>query len=265
MFAPMQRYFIEIAYKGTRYHGWQKQDNAASVQEALDRALSTVLGEPVETLGCGRTDTGVHATQFFAHFDCSQVMRGEESVPEVPAEMKSFSRERMVRALNAIAGPDIAVKRIIPVHADAHARFDALSRSYEYHLHFHKDPFKQDLSWFYRWPLDVEAMNRLAKLLPGHTDFECFSKSNTQVNNFLCRVTEAYWEVHEDRLVFHISANRFLRNMVRAIVGTLMEAGKGQLDEAGLRAILESRNRSEAGTSVPAGGLYLTRVAYSYL
>jgi tRNA pseudouridine38-40 synthase len=253
--ANTQRYFIELAYDGTNYHGWQTQPNAVTVQELLDKALATLLREPIETTGAGRTDTGVHARQLFAHFDVT------EDIPErVEDEMLS-----KVRSLNALLPFDIAVKRLIPVHADAHARFDATLRSYEYHVHFEKDPFLHNLSWWVRDRPDVELMNQAAKIIMEYTDFSCFSKSNTQVKTNNCKISRAEWVVVDDQLIFHISADRFLRNMVRAIVGTLMMVGKGEIQPEALRQIIESKNRSNAGASVPACGLYLTEVKYSPL
>jgi tRNA pseudouridine38-40 synthase len=250
--ANQQRYFIELAYNGTNYHGWQIQPNAVTVQEMLNKALSTLLRQPVETIGCGRTDTGVHATEFYAHFDLEETMACD------PWSMD-------VRSLNSLLPYDIAIKRIIPVHAEAHARFDATLRSYEYHIHFHKDPFKLDRSWLLRDVPDIALMNQAAAILMEYTDFSCFSKSNTQVFTNNCKISRAAWVKTGDGLVFHISADRFLRNMVRAIVGTLILVGRGEMEPEGIRAIVESKNRSNAGTSVPACGLYLTEVKYPYL
>lgn len=246
-----QRYFIELAYDGTNYHGWQIQQNAISVQEVLNNALATILREPVETTGCGRTDTGVHAKQLYAHFDL------ENSKSEILNPKYEMS-------LNAILPDDIAVKRIIPVHADAHARFDAVLRSYEYHVHFEKDPFKINQSWQLRDKPDIAMMNAAARIIMEYTDFSCFSKSNTQVFTNNCKITRAEWVYADSSLVFHISADRFLRNMVRAIVGTLMQVGKKEIEPEEIRNIIESKNRSNAGTSVPACGLYLTEVKYPY-
>jgi tRNA pseudouridine38-40 synthase len=250
--AEKQRYFIELAYDGTNYHGWQVQDNALSVQEVLNQALATILREPVETIGCGRTDTGVHARQLYAHFDS-----------EKPKSEILNSKFEM--GINAILPDDIAVKRIIPVHADAHARFDAVSRSYEYHVHFEKDPFKIDKSWQLRDKPDIALMNAAARIIMEYTDFSCFSKSNTQTFTNNCKITTAEWVYNEHCLAFHISADRFLRNMVRAIVGTLMLVGRKEIAPEEVRAIIESKNRSNAGASVPACGLYLTAVKYTYL
>lgn len=247
-----QRYFIELAYNGTRYHGWQIQPNAIAVQELLNKALTTVLRQPVETTGCGRTDTGVHATEFFAHFD--------QSTAHGPLTMNGIGR-----GINALLPNDIAIKNIIPVHTDAHARFDATLRSYEYHIHFNKDPFKHNYSWQIKDRPDVALMNRAAAIIMEYTDFSCFSKSNTQVKTNNCKISRAEWVETGNGIVFHISADRFLRNMVRAIVGTLLQVGRKLMEPEAVRAIIESKNRSEAGTSVPACGLYLTEVKYPFL
>jgi tRNA pseudouridine38-40 synthase len=244
-----QRYFIELAYNGTNYHGWQIQPNAVTVQELLDKALSTIIRLPIETTGCGRTDTGVHATEYFAHFDMSMVY-GPWSID--------------TRGINALLPHDIAVKRIIPIDADAHARFDASLRSYEYHMHFQKDPFRDGLSWLQRDVPDIELMNQAAAIIMEYTDFSCFSKANTQVKTNNCKISRAEWVEVDSGIVFHISADRFLRNMVRAIVGTLIVIGKGEMQPEAVREIIESKNRSNAGMSVPACGLYLTEVKYPY-
>lgn len=246
------RYFLEISYKGTAFHGWQIQKNAVSVQELLNKALSTCLREEVETLGCGRTDTGVHTRQFFAHFDTTG--SGLET-----------SNSRILASLNALLPYDIAVKRIIPVHADAHARFDATRRHYEYHIHTDKDPFKHGFSWLIRDLPDMAMMNQAARIIMEYRDFSCFSKSNTQTFTNNCTISMAEWVSTENGMVFHIAADRFLRNMVRAIVGTLLRTGYGEMPVENIRGIIESKNRSNAGTSVPASGLYLTRVIYPYI
>jgi tRNA pseudouridine38-40 synthase len=262
--AQHQRYFIELAYDGTKYHGWQTQPNAVAVQQMLNQALSTLLRQPMETLGCGRTDTGVHAKEFYAHVDSPQPPKGgvEE---EGGFPFRGLGGERF-RSLNALLPYDIAVKRIIEVHPEAHARFDATLRSYEYHVHFQKDPFKVNYSWLLRDRPDIELMNEGAKIMMEYTDFSCFSKSNTQVFTNNCKVSRAEWvETEDGSLIFHISADRFLRNMVRAIVGTLLMVGKKEIAPEAIRQIIESKNRSKAGTSVPACGLYLTEVVYPYL
>lgn len=247
-----QRFFIELAYDGTNYHGWQLQPNAVGVQEVLNKALSTVLRQPIETLGCGRTDTGVHAKEFFAHFDVEG-----ESIVNSP-----WSIADKVRSLNSVLPYDIAIKNIIPVHAETHARFDATLRSYQYHIHFNKDPFKHGYSWLLRDVPDLELMNRAAAIIMEYIDFSCFSKSNTQVKTNNCKISRAEWVKNDGGIVFHISADRFLRNMVRAIVGTLIMVGRKEITPDAVRDIIESKNRSNAGTSVPACGLYLTEVKY---
>lgn len=247
----MQRYFIELAYNGTSYHGWQLQPNAITVQECLDKALSVFFRQAVLTLGCGRTDAGVHATQFYAHFD----LQLENNVPV----------ESKVSSINSLLPYEIAIKRIFKVEPNAHARFDAVSRAYKYFLHFHKDPFKLNRSWLYKGDLDVDLMNEAAQLIATYTDFSCFSKSNTQTFTNNCKISAAYFEMLNDGLVFTIKADRFLRNMVRAIVGTLVRIGKKEIDLKDLAQIMESKDRSKAGQSVPACGLFLVEVDYPFV
>lgn len=251
-----KRYFIELAYNGTAYHGWQLQPNAITVQECLDKALSTYFRQPVNTLGCGRTDTGVHAQQFFAHFNLA--------FPNNLEVLGNDELERKVSGINSLLPYDISVKRIFIVNDDAHARFDAVERSYKYHIHFYKDPFKLNRSWLLKAELDIKLMNDAAKLLLDYTDFSCFSKSHTQTFTNNCKITEAYTHFEDDGLVFSISADRFLRNMVRAIVGTLIKIGKKEISLIDFKDIIESKNRSKAGQSVPACGLYLVSVKYPY-
>lgn len=246
------RFFLEIAYDGSAYHGWQTQPNATAVQEKLDKALYTFLRESIETVGAGRTDTGVHAKQLYVHFDSKNRMLLQEP-------------ERCIHSINALLPFDIAVHRIIPVEQEAHARFDATTRAYEYHVHFKKDPFLINKSWLLRDIPAMDKMNLAAEKLLGTKDFECFSKSNTQVFTNICTITEARWEQTAQGLVFHITANRFLRNMVRAIVGTLLEIGIKGKPITYIDDVIASKNRSQAGTSVPAHGLYLTKVAYLYI
>lgn len=246
-----QRFFIELSYNGTAYHGWQIQPNAVSVQECLDKALSVFFRQDITTLGCGRTDTGVHATQFFAHFD----------LPEGDA----VHIDHKVGSINSLLPYDIAIKRIFKVEEQAHARFDATSRAYQYHIHFHKDPFKLDRSWLYKGSLDFEAMNEAAAVLMHYTDFSCFSKSHTQTFTNNCKITEAFFERKDNALIFHIRADRFLRNMVRAIVGTLIRVGKKEIGLSELAEIMESKSRSRAGQSVPACGLYLVHIDYPFV
>ena len=243
------RYFIQFAYNGTNYHGWQVQPKAISVQEVLTKAMNTLFREDFELIGAGRTDAGVHAKKMYAHFDTEAV----------------FDPKTMVQKLNSFLPEDITVFRFFEVNQEAHARFDATSRSYEYHIHTFKNSFLKNLSWQHARPLNVEAMNQAAQILLEYEDFECFSKTHTDVFTFNCTITEAYWEQNGTQLVFHISANRFLRNMVRAIVGTLINVGLGKISANDVRAIIESKNRGKAGFSVPAKGLYLTNVVYPYI
>ncbi|MDI9311470.1 MAG: tRNA pseudouridine(38-40) synthase TruA [Limnohabitans sp.] len=243
------RYFIKFAYNGTKYHGWQYQPNAISVQETLNKVFSTLLQEEIDIVGAGRTDTGVHASEMFGHFDTD----------------KEFDLENLKRRANSFLPKDIAVFKIIPVHIDAHARFDATSRTYHYHISTVKDVFSNDLAWFNQNPLDVGAMNEAAKILLDFTDFECFSKSNTDVFTYNCKITEAYWKKENNQLIFTITADRFLRNMVRAIVGTLVNIGLHKITKKDFIAIIESKDRKKAGFSVPAQGLFLTRITYPYL
>nr|WP_221452712.1 tRNA pseudouridine(38-40) synthase TruA [Mucilaginibacter sp. FT3.2] len=261
-----------MAYDGTAYHGWQVQQNAHSVQEALNKALTTILRQPIETTGCGRTDTGVHAKEFFAHFDVDEEVDGssfiddgkekEEIQKSSAMNHQASNMNSKVRGLNSILPADIAIKSIIPVHSDAHARFDATLRSYQYHIHFNKDPFLRGGSWQVRDVPDLELMNQAAAMIMDYIDFSCFSKSNTQVKTNNCKISRAEWVQTEHGMIFHISADRFLRNMVRAIVGTLMMVGRKEIPPEAVRQIIESKNRSNAGMSVPACGLYLTEVKY---
>lgn len=242
------RYFIQFSYNGSGYHGWQIQPNALSVQEVLTQALTTILGTDIELTGAGRTDAGVHAKQMFAHLDIEQ----------------KIDTEKLVYKLNAFLPKDIAVSNIFPVSDQAHARFDASKRTYEYHIHTQKNPFLTALSWYYHQDLDIDLMNEAAKLLLTYTDFQCFSKVNTDVATFDCKIYEASWTLDNQQLVFTISADRFLRNMVRAIVGTLINVGLHKTSLAEFEQIIRSKNRSEAGFSVPAHGLYLTYIEYPY-
>jgi tRNA pseudouridine38-40 synthase len=243
------RYFIKLAYNGTNYHGWQVQPNASSVQETLNKALSVILNEEINIMGAGRTDTGVHAKEMFAHFDY----------------IPTLEIDSVLHKLNSYLPKDIVIYDIIPVHDDAHARFDAKKRTYNYYITSVKDVFSQEESWYYHQNLDVELMNQAAKILLNHTDFQCFSKVNTDVNTFNCTISEAYWTKENNQLIFTISADRFLRNMVRAIVGTLVNVGLHKITLSDFNSIIENKNRNEAGFSVPAHGLFLIKIEYDYL
>ena len=240
------RYFIAFSYFGKSYHGWQNQPNAITVQEVLEDALSKLLKEPIVVVGAGRTDAGVHAKEMYAHFDFKN---------EIDFKM-------LVYRLNALLSEDVAVAEIFQVQNDAHARFDALERTYEYWISLKKDPFYSDTAYYVKQMLDIDAMNAAAHHFIEHKDFECFSKSNTDVNTYLCDVRKAVWTRDNDKLVFTITSNRFLRNMVRAIVGTLLDVGKGKTNLMDVRKILDGKDRSQAGASVPAKGLYLTKIVY---
>ncbi|UCG29006.1 MAG: tRNA pseudouridine(38-40) synthase TruA [Bacteroidales bacterium] len=241
------RYFIHLAFRGTDFHGWQIQPNGNTVQAEMNRALSAILKENIEVTGAGRTDTGVHARKFMAHFDTNQ---------------KEIQYSRLIYQLNGILPADIAVRNIKAVKSDAHARFDAISRTYEYHIHQQKDPFLDGYSCFYPGNLNIDKLNRGAELLYDYSDFSSFSKSDTNVKTNICNVMEANWIKESHRLIFTIKADRFLRNMVRAIVGTLLDAGSDKICLAEFRRIAELKDRSAAGKSVPAHGLYQTDIEY---
>ncbi len=240
------RHFIELSYLGKNYHGWQIQPDANSIQEELNTAISTVLQEEISVVGAGRTDTGVHALQMFAHFD---------SAIELD--------KNIVFKLNSILPEDIVVHQVEKVADEKHARFDALTRSYEYRIWLGRNPFLLETTWqLFHQKLDVNAMNEAAEILLEHENFQAFSKVKTEVKTFNCKVTKAVWTQEDNQLIFHITANRFLRNMVRAIVGTLVDVGKNKIDKEDFRSIILSKNRANAGLSVPAKGLFLTEIKY---
>ena len=234
------RYFIEISYKGTNYSGWQIQPNSNTIQTELNSALSTLLGSSTETMGSGRTDAGVHAHGMIAHFDSEKI---DLDTP-------------FIYKLNAILPKDIAIRSIRPVTAEAHARFDAISRSYQYILRSQKDPFSSNTDFFYTHELDTELIDSAIEKIINYKDFQAFSKVHTGVNNFNCDIFEAKWERSETGHVFYIRANRFLRGMVRTVVGTLLDIGTKKISLYQLTEILESRDRTKAGRAVPASGLY---------
>lgn len=251
------RKFLKLAYDGTAFHGWQSQPNASSVQQTLEEALSTILRTPVQITGAGRTDTGVHARQMFAHFDVTT-----DEAARVLAD-----RRRFLTGLNRLVGHDISVQDVIDVHDDAHARFDATSRSYKYFVALEKSPFLKGCSWHCSMPLDIALMNRAAALLLETDDFTSFAKLHSDAKTNICRVTEARWEEWHNQfgvpgLVFTITADRFLRNMVRAVVGTLVDVGRGKLDLEGFRNVITKKDRCAAGTSMPPQALYLWEVRY---
>jgi len=240
------RYFFEIAYNGTSYHGWQYQKNATGVQEVVENALSKLLREKIGIVGSGRTDTGVHCIQQFFHADIG----------------KKFDRGHVLQRLNAFLPADIVIKNIHTVKPDAHARYDARSRVYEYRVTRVKDPFLIQRAFYFFRDLDVPTMNRAAALLRGRHDFQCFSKVKTDVNHFICEVKQVRWNQKRELLVFTITANRFLRGMVRAIVGTLLEVGTGKISIKEFQGIIHGKDRKKAGMNVPPEGLYLMKVKY---
>ena len=241
------RYFIELSYDGTAYHGWQVQPNGKSVQETLQHALTILLRSDVSITGAGRTDAGVHAAKMVAHFDA-------ECIDHL---------DNLVYRLNGILPHDIAIHSIYPVAPDAHARFSALARTYYYYVHTRKSPFLRERSWRLVHTPDFEAMNHAAAVLSEYIDFTSFSKLNTDTKTNICHVRSAQWvQLSDYEWRFEITADRFLRNMVRAIVGTLMEVGRGQLTLDGFREVIERKDRSAAGDSVPARGLFLVNVEY---
>ena len=242
----MRRYFLHLAYNGTRYHGWQIQPNGISVQETLQNGLSTLLRHNVEVVGAGRTDAGVHARMMVAHFDAEGV--------DCP---------QLAYKLNKILPPDISVFRVEPVADSLHARFSATSRTYHYYIHTHKSPFLNAYSWQVYGQLDFRRMNEAAQTLMEYRDFTSFSKVNTDTKTNDCTITQAFWEETEPGVWrFTVTANRFLRNMVRAIVGTLIEVGRGRLTVEGFRRVIEQKDRCKAGESVPGKALFLVDVTY---
>ncbi|TDX82790.1 tRNA pseudouridine(38-40) synthase TruA [Epilithonimonas xixisoli] len=243
------RYFIEFSYNGSAYFGYQIQPNQISVQEELEKALSMILREPIKTTGAGRTDTGVHAKKMFAHFETEQKLD-----------------ENLVYKLNSFLSENISIKQIFEVPADMHARFSATFRTYEYYISLEKDPFSKDSSWQY-WrqkPLNIDAMNEACKILFEYDDFTSFAKLHTDNKTNICKIYTAEWEQFENQLKFTISADRFLRNMVRAIVGTMVEIGTEKLQPNDLRKIIEDKYRNSAGVSAPAQGLFLVDVGYEF-
>ena len=242
------RYCIEFSYCGKNYFGYQIQPKQISVQEELEKALSTLLREDIKTIGAGRTDTGVHAKKIFAHFDISQ---------ELPSGLEN--------RLNSFLPQDIAIHRVFEVSSEFHARFSALSRTYHYFISPGKNPFARDFSWqMWKRNLDVEKMNEACEILFEYSDFSSFAKIGSDNKTNICKIFKAKWIEKDSELVFEISADRFLRNMVRSIVGTMVEIGTGKISPQELRCIIEQKNRNAAGTSAPAQGLFLVNVGYNW-
>jgi tRNA pseudouridine38-40 synthase len=247
-YAEMNRYFVELSYDGTRYHGWQVQPNAPTIQQTIEDALATLLKRRVLLTGAGRTDTGVHASYFVAHFDS-----------ELPDIEQSGD---IVFRLNGILPDDIAIHSIEKVDNEMHARFSATSRRYIYSIRKTKPLFNRQYCHYFYGDLDIEKMNHACKILMEYTDFTSFSRLHTDVKTNNCNIMEAFWTADRDGCTFEIRADRFLRNMVRSIVGTMMEVGTGKMELDAFRDIIEARDRSRAGTSAPARGLFLVDISY---
>ncbi|MCL2246683.1 MAG: tRNA pseudouridine(38-40) synthase TruA [Lentimicrobiaceae bacterium] len=246
------RYFVELSYNGAPFFGWQRQPNQMSVQEVLEDCFSLLLKNKIELVGCGRTDTGVHARNFFAHFDYEELL-AEDYL------------ETLQHKLNAFLPKELVIYRIFKVADDAHARFSALDRTYKYYVAISKDPFQFQTTYRVYEKLDLEAMNAAASFLLENKDFTSFSKLHTDVNNNFCEIKAACWEQEGDSLVFTITANRFLRNMVRAIVGTLLLVGKGKISVTDFQEIIQEKNRNKAGMSAPAHALFLEKITYDFI
>lgn len=244
----MGRYFLEVYYKGTRYAGFQVQDNAVTIQSEVEKVLAIYFREPIGLTGSSRTDTGVHARQNYFHFDTGL------PIPE-----------KAIYNLNAMLPGDIAIRAIIPVGPSAHCRFDALAREYEYSIYRAKDPFLADRAYFYPYTLDITALQEAAGMIMEYTDFTSFAKRNSQVKTFQCRILHSAWEQREGHWVYRVKANRFLRGMVRGLVGTMLQVGRGKITTAGFRDIIAVKDCTAADFSVPGHGLLLVQVEYPAL
>jgi len=241
------RYFIQLSYKGCNYHGWQIQNNANTIQAELNKALSNILEEEILCTGCGRTDTGVHAKGYFAHFDCKNDL---------------ISDQKLIYKINGFLPQDIVAHKLLKVKNDANSRFDAVSRTYHYQIFQHKDAFSYDYALYYYGQLNIKKMNDAAKLLLDYSDFTSFSKAKTQTKTNNCNIIKSFWEEKDSTLNFYITANRFLRGMVRSLVGTMIDLGRGKISIDEFREIILSKNRENAGFSAPAKGLFLIDITY---
>ena len=240
------RYFVEFAYNGKAYCGWQSQPNSVSIQQVMEYSLSVLLSCPITLTGAGRTDSGVHSKQMFAHFDYEGIIQSN-----------------FVHRVNTFLPRDIVIYAFYQAENEAHARFDAVKRTYQYYIVQYKNPFLTDFAFHFHWNLDIDLMNKACEILKMYDDFQCFSKSKTDVKTYLCKIEKAFWKRNDENiLVFEITADRFLRNMVRAIVGTMLNIGQKKLTLEGFKQVIESKNRGKAGFSVPAHGLYLTKIVY---
>lgn len=242
----MPRYFLELAYKGTAYSGFQVQQNAPTIQLEVERALKVIYRHDIELTGSSRTDAGVHALQNYFHFDTDLVIE-----------------DRHIYNLNAVLPQDITIKTISRVNDTAHCRFDAVSRRYRYFIYNRKDPFQADRGWLYPYPVDFNLLQEAAAVVMEYGDFTSFSKRNTQVKTFQCRITVSEWQATDNGLIYNVESNRFLRGMVRGLVGTMLKVGRGQVDMAGFRAIIEAKDCSQADFTTPPQGLFLVSVNYT--
>jgi len=248
-YLALARYFLRLAYDCTHYHGWQRQKNAPSIQQILEESISMMLRDSVKLTGAGRTDTGVHAKEYFAHFNFNREIRK----PEL---------QKLIFKLNSYLDPDIVIYDIFPVSEQAHARFTATARTYKYYITTRKNPFRNQFTHFLFGKIDVDLMKQGADIIKQYDDFTSFSKVDTDTKTNICKIYRAFWEWEGEELVFTITANRFLRNMVRSIVGTLLDIGTGKMSLNELKKVIESRNRANAGDSVPARGLHLVQIEY---
>jgi len=244
----MSRYFLELSYKGTAYSGFQSQHNANTIQAEVEKAFATLQRETVSLTGSSRTDAGVHALQNYFHFDYNSDMHSQ-----------------FVYKMNAILPPDIVIKKIIPVKGDAHCRFDASGREYHYYIYRRKNPFLEDRAFYFPYKLDLEKMQAAAALIRNYEDFTSFSKRNTQVKTFLCKISESEWYPEENCIVYHVSANRFLRGMVRGLAGTMLQVGRDKISLEEFRAIIENKDNRAADFSAPGKGLFLSKVNFPYI
>ncbi len=240
------RYFTEISYSGANYHGWQEQKNARGLQEVISQAITLLLKDEIKLVGSGRTDAGVHALQQVAHFDV----------------IKTFDENNLKMRLNRFLPDDISIQKIYPVHDHVHARFSAISRTYEYRVIAEKNPFRTGQAWYIRSPLDLTLLNEASRILLEYDDFQSFSRVKTDVKHFRCHLISASWMRHDQQVIFKIRSDRFLRGMVRAIVGTIVELSQGKISIPEFRKIIKSKNRRSAGPAAPAHGLYLAKVEY---
>ena len=241
----MPRYFLEVSYKGTNYSGFQSQKNANSVQAEVEKAFEILQKEKVILTGSSRTDAGVHALQNFFHFDFEKQLHPQ-----------------LIYKLNAILPDDIVLKTVIPVNADAHCRFDAISREYKYFIYRKKDPFLRDRAFYYPYKIDIDKLQEAARIVKGYQDFTSFSKRNTQVKTFICQIQQSEWVYENECLVYNIKANRFLRGMVRALTATMLKVGRGTIDMHEFRRIIEAKDCTQASFAVPPHGLFLIAVEY---